>query len=380
MSVAPVNCWTCKQRKVGCDRTLPTCLNCKKGKRECQGYGLRLAWPDKQDGRRKQKRYVVRDQSAQERYLYRRDGNLIFLNTLIEDLDGSKLCMQDLIRGNSIKVSSQVPTPLYPYAINEQDGMLLQHYDLKIARITTTIDDESNGFRLALLPMALSSCDLSACSILYTTLAVACYHLGRPQEALKHKTRAIRDLSSSLANTSIHTMDSVTKTRHFAASMMLCVYGVFDESDTAWYTHLAGAKSVYDIIPEAVKSDVSFEFLEPWFQYHYIFSQYTYPPVRNVYQITLPDKDPKTSTIIGVLGCSTEVLNLIGVTEDEDRIRILDLMEASGSRRRIGNYSIIVGLVKAVWKRQDLLNDDKAKKQVDWRDLVQDGGYMPSFI
>ena len=98
--------------------------------------------------------------------------------------------------------------------------------DLEIARITTTIDDESNGFRLALIPMALSSSDLSARSILCTTLAIACYHLGRPQEATKYRYRAIRDLSNSLANIPVDAMDSVTKTRHFAASMMLCVYGV----------------------------------------------------------------------------------------------------------------------------------------------------------
>lgn len=74
--------------------------------------------------------------------------------------------------------------------------------------------------------MALSSSDLSARSILYTTLAIACYHLDRPQDAIKYRYRAIRDLSNSLANMSVDAMDSVTKIRHFAASMMLCVYGV----------------------------------------------------------------------------------------------------------------------------------------------------------
>lgn len=92
--------------------------------------------------------------------------------------------------------------------------------------MTTTIDDESNGFRLALIPMALSSSDLSARSIFSTTLAIACYHLGRPQEALGHKIRAIKDLSDSFTALSIQKEDSATKTRHFAASMMLCVYGV----------------------------------------------------------------------------------------------------------------------------------------------------------
>jgi hypothetical protein len=65
--------------------------------------------------------------------------------------------------------------------------------------------------------------------------------------------------------------------------------------------------------------------------------------------------------------------------QEEYRIPILNLMEASGSSRRIGNYSIIMGLVKAVWKRQDILSEEKNKRYVDWRDLVQ-GGYMPSFI
>jgi hypothetical protein len=73
-----------------------------------------------------------------------------------------------------------------------------------------------------------------------------------------------------------------------------------------------------------------------------------------------------------ILACS--------VTQDEDRIRILDLMEASGTSRRIGNYSIIIGLVKAVWKRQDLAKNEKGRRAVDWRDLVEDGSYMPSFI
>lgn len=73
-----------------------------------------------------------------------------------------------------------------------------------------------------------------------------------------------------------------------------------------------------------------------------------------------------------VLACS--------VSDDASRIRILDLMERSGSSRRIGNYRVIIALVKAVWKRQDLVVDDKVKGEVDWRDLVEDGGYMPSFI
>ncbi|KAH6633494.1 fungal-specific transcription factor domain-containing protein [Boeremia exigua] len=498
---ASTNCWTCKQRKVGCDRTLPSCLNCRKGQRACQGFGLRLAWPDKQDGRRKQKRYEVKNQDVMTRYLPRKNGHLRFLNTVVEDLDGSKLSFRDLVQGEFIDAMSNIPMSLNMCSINEQDGMLLNHYDMQIARMTTTIDDESNGFRLALIPMALSSSDLSAQSILNATLAIACYHLGRPQQALRYKFQAIKDLSDSFSDLSIETVDPATQTRHFAASMMLCVYGVFDESDTAWAMHLEGAKSVYDLIPHIVKSGVDFKFLKPWFEYHDVLRQYTYPPQGTVAQIVLPDSTVESSKIIGVLGCSTEVLHLIqcinqlrgsqasiaspnspgsrstspelkhpklfsqietrllnlqqelviqsgstsgtidnrrialtaelyrvaaalyfyqtvpttfipvtsfrkvlrkgleilwemricsspwplfiigsSVTEDEDRIRILDLMEISGSSRRIGNYTIIINLLKAIWKKQDLAFDDKTQMQIDWRELVGDGGYMPSFI
>ncbi len=40
-------------RKIGCDRQQPACGNCVRTKRSCLGYGVRLAWPDKHDGRRK---------------------------------------------------------------------------------------------------------------------------------------------------------------------------------------------------------------------------------------------------------------------------------------------------------------------------------------
>jgi len=61
--------------------------------------------------------------------------------------------------------------------------------------------------------------------------------------------------------------------------------------------HLEGAKSVYDTIPEAIRSSADFAFLEPWFQYHYILSQYTYPPQRIDSQIVLPESTAKSCKV-----------------------------------------------------------------------------------
>jgi hypothetical protein len=116
------------ERKVGCDRTLPNCLSCLKGQRLCQGYGLRLAWPDKQDGRRKQKRYEVQHQNIVFKYLKQEDGCLAFLNTVVGDLSGSKLAVQDLVKHElESTMSTTIPRSIDFFQICEQDGMLLNH-------------------------------------------------------------------------------------------------------------------------------------------------------------------------------------------------------------------------------------------------------------
>lgn len=40
------------ERRIHCDRTVPTCSQCSRSKRSCQGYALRLSWPKTGDGRR----------------------------------------------------------------------------------------------------------------------------------------------------------------------------------------------------------------------------------------------------------------------------------------------------------------------------------------
>lgn len=74
-------------RKIGCDKTLPRCLNCFRTKRQCDGYGLKLAWPDEDgDGRRpgsltfsssNTPHFIL--PASHGRYLY-------FLNTSSDDL------------------------------------------------------------------------------------------------------------------------------------------------------------------------------------------------------------------------------------------------------------------------------------------------------
>lgn len=93
-----------------------------------------------------------------------------------------------------------------------------------VARMITTVDDSTNGFRLQLVPMALTSTELSAMSLLQAILAVAAFHLGSRDEALGHKVKAIEALSHSFSEESV--LDEKTRLTQFAACMMLCTYSV----------------------------------------------------------------------------------------------------------------------------------------------------------
>ncbi|KAF2114460.1 fungal-specific transcription factor domain-containing protein [Lophiotrema nucula] len=326
------NCWTCKgatflhdtevgrladqraERKVGCDRALPTCQNCKRSNRTCNGYGLKLAWPDKIDGRRKQKKYHA-DPGTSSKHYITQNGSFAFLNTTFDDLSGEKINFQDLIKvEKGLKNLSLGPTPAISIApgFESKDGYLLSYYDQVLARMITTIDDNSNGFRLDLIPMALASSDAASTSLLQATLALSSFHLGRAEDALRYKVKAIKSLSDSFQN------GTASQLSQFASCMMLCVYSVFDASDTTWHLHLQGAKSITAALSQYERTMPSFDFFSSWFNYHDTFSSYSHSAnvasLNSVVNIELPEDDSKTRKIVGSLGCSPELLSLISCT------------------------------------------------------------------
>ena len=95
--------------------------------------------------------------------------------------------------------------------------------DSVVARMLTTIDDGTNGFRLEIMPLALRSTDASATSLLQAILALASFHLGNREEALNHKVKAIQALAESLHCESLDERNYLTQ---FASCLMLCVYSV----------------------------------------------------------------------------------------------------------------------------------------------------------
>jgi hypothetical protein len=242
-----------------------------------------------------------------------RDGSYDFLNTTFNDLQRSKINFQEIVlRGSSRPLEIRIPPGLSTfYSLKEKDGLLLSYWDSVLSRMITTVDDNTNGFRHDLIPMALSSSDAASRSLLQATLALSSFHIGRQDEALRHKVRAIQSLKESFEVRG----GGGLKMAQLSACMMLCVYSVFDASDTTWHLHLQGAKSITDALSDSEKQMACYEFLAPWFDYHNTFSGYSHsadPPLLDgVPNITLPESTPQTRKVIGLLGCSTELLRII---------------------------------------------------------------------
>ncbi|KAI8629940.1 fungal-specific transcription factor domain-containing protein [Xylariaceae sp. FL1651] len=301
-------CWTCKKRKIGCDRGYPACNNCLRTGRECLGYGIRLAWPDQPDGRRRGSRIPdqVVHRSAHSPVNYGKQ----FLNMTYEDLmhtGKGLMALNELLLLHS-QPRPERSIPLLPN-FHERESHLLSYYRDKLSQMISTIDI-NNGFREDLIPMALSSTGNASHGLRNAILAVSAFHLWGPEYALSYKAEAIRSLSCSLSTESLGTTET-----QLATSMMLCVYNVFDESEGNWSLHLYGAQKILHQLASIHGGHLAYRFLYTWFLYHEILGGFSQPlkqwPHGPASLQLLRDANFDTSIIIGSLGCSVEVMEII---------------------------------------------------------------------
>ena len=101
-----------------------------KAKRECKGYGLKLAWPDKIDGRRKQQNYKARPNVCATRYVTM-SGEFYFLNTRIEDLEGQRCSVRNLrvlgCASVGIRIPSNTSLGLQKMDLSTRNGTLISY-------------------------------------------------------------------------------------------------------------------------------------------------------------------------------------------------------------------------------------------------------------
>jgi hypothetical protein len=112
-------------RKIGCDKSLPSCENCRRTQRVCDGYNVRLSWPSKVDGRRKQILWQAGPISVSPNYMAT-SGRFTFLNTIVRDFDDDRIG-EDELAGLELQ-SSKLERPLsHMNGITSIDGYLISY-------------------------------------------------------------------------------------------------------------------------------------------------------------------------------------------------------------------------------------------------------------
>lgn len=218
-----------------------------------------------------------------------------------------------------------------------------------ISPMISTIDIH-NGFREDLLPMVFTCTSNASESLRHAILALSSFHLAGSREALTYKSQAIHYLQKSF-NTAESPGLSETQ---LATSMMLCVYSVsqnppcryyyklanaeevFDETDGHWNLHLHGAQQILSELYQVATirgKRLEYNFLFTWFLYHEVLGEFSrpllYEGLRPASLRLLNDSnfdksmvcltpllepsndDADYVKIIGSLGCSVEVMELV---------------------------------------------------------------------
>ncbi|KAL5336823.1 fungal-specific transcription factor domain-containing protein [Aspergillus crustosus] len=315
-------CWTCRDRKVSCDYSRPTCQNCTNAKRKCEGYGLRLSWPTARGPRRST--LTQEDQDSllpTETYVQ----SLGFVNATTDELQMHYLQDSQLIerlRERNIRISPLVRLIRSPTPMNGDEKHLVSFFMTSV--ISSLCPSPTDSQKLWRLLFKLSFCDDShaTMAVLRAILALSTlYRYGLSREAVRLKVAALSSLRASTEEGSLGPWQIY---QHVAVGMLLCAFEIFGPSQTCvqWPMYVSGAKVMLQQLGGQERVDPGeADTLILWVHYHDVLARVSASHWR-LYQGSIaisPEpldlsryaiSTPATQ-IQGVFGCSLQMMNLI---------------------------------------------------------------------
>ncbi|KAK2018708.1 hypothetical protein LZ32DRAFT_521276 [Colletotrichum eremochloae] len=262
-------CGTCIDRKISCDRRLPRCSSCIRSNRLCTGYGVRLSWPKKGDG----KRMIVGHAGPVFKGTWHRDpssGQFHMINAMFRDIK--------LYQNRTSTRDNYIPPLCYSLSqstsglsATEQD--LFHYFQNQVAVGLWSFSNKPLGSTL--LRLAASDQSFAAVALRRSFLAIAShfrYGPGMPGEQLK--LSAIRALAASAAQ-GIESRDAV---QHVAAVMILCLFETQQSSlsSNQWLCYLrAAGKVIVSVSLESFGRMTDGPIMLEWVYYHEVLARFS---------------------------------------------------------------------------------------------------------
>ncbi|EWY83243.1 hypothetical protein FOYG_13087 [Fusarium oxysporum NRRL 32931] len=300
-------CWTCKSRKIGCDRSLPCCENCLRTSRACQGYGPRLVWRPESTIEPRHVRSQLPPFSASSTQVPQgHEMRFLIYDSKDMDLAAGRLNWHKALAG---ALAGPRCTPMLHRPSTDQESAIFSYYIHVIAPMCSTTQSD-NGLWQELPSVALSMYDASTEALFYSMLAISGHHRWGPNAANTFKAKAVQALTRSLIHTNSHAQKSTPS--QLAAVMMLCMHSVFDADEGHFYIHLDGARRVLQNVSLEYRQNKITEFLTVWLMYYDVLSGFVHPlrQARGVYDDISLDRiisQDDSKIILGLLGCSPGV-------------------------------------------------------------------------
>ncbi|KAI0150262.1 fungal-specific transcription factor domain-containing protein [Xylariaceae sp. FL1272] len=281
-------CWTCKERKVQCDRGAPTCQRCVRGNRECEGYGPRLSWPRGND----KKRAITGPSPARRRVPNPCEGHL-YVHTVFSDVEVYRqLSMRKAVRNPDIRQHNPRLLRQPQQKIKHADLVFYFHDAGHFA--LATFNETTTLIRDLLMSMTLAYDTLPGQGLFCALLAFSSLRRsGLHQETMKFKVAALQALSASAKEAAKGWVEAV---QHVATLMVLCAFEIVlpTESSTEWLWYIRGAmRIVQEAHLESKLDDIGIGSLLEWVYYHHTLSRFTMKNWRHKPTIDVPrEPDP----------------------------------------------------------------------------------------
>ncbi|WDK10989.1 hypothetical protein CGRA01v4_02268 [Colletotrichum graminicola] len=221
-------CGTCIGRKISCDRRFPRCSSCVRSNRVCTGYGLRLSWPRKDDGKR-----IIVGQAGplfkQTRHTDPYSDQFHMVNATFWDIE---LHRNRMSTNNGYFPPLRPSLPRFTSGLSATEHDLFHYFQNQMASWILSFSNKPLG--PTLLRLAASGQSIAAVALRRSLLAIASqYRHGPGMRGEELKLSAIRALAASASQG----IESQSAIQHVAAVMVLCLFEVC-HSATLWHFQL----------------------------------------------------------------------------------------------------------------------------------------------
>ncbi|KAK0385527.1 hypothetical protein NLU13_6707 [Sarocladium strictum] len=237
MPTAP--CVQCRERKLRCDRSYPSCSNCVRFHLACPGHAKNLSWPSLTN----KKRHLVGPEPCPELSIKASQGRALrWMHVRVNDVNVHR----HLSRGQSLQalkrplLSFSTGPSWIPVTLNPAELTLLQYFQVE-ASLAVSCSNSAGDTVAVVTRLAFHDDSAASQAVLHAVLAVSsALRNGLNTLTLARKGAALHALQRS-ADAGITGTKIV---QHVAAGVLLCCFEIHNSASTSgpWDLYISNTK------------------------------------------------------------------------------------------------------------------------------------------